>query len=169
MSDETLEDVQIVPIAEELIEGYHRCLDSVARERRYLAFVEAPPLESTREFVQSNTANDVPQSVALKDDEVVGWCDISPRWPEGLAHCGRLGIGVRRDLRRRGIGRRLIERTIDKARDKGLERIELEVRASNTPAIGLYGTVGFVVEGVKKRAWLIDDTYDDLVVMALLV
>jgi len=49
-------------IAEEHIESYHRCLDSVARERLYLAFVEAPPLDSSKAFVLSNIANDVPNS-----------------------------------------------------------------------------------------------------------
>jgi ribosomal protein S18 acetylase RimI-like enzyme len=77
-------------------------------------------------------------------------------------------MGVRRDLRRRGIGRRLIERTIICARERGLERIELEVFASNSPAIKLYEDVGFVLEGVKRRARKIDGAYDDLIVMALL-
>ena len=49
-------DVLICPIAEEYIEGFHRCLDNVARERRYLGFLQAPPLESTRGFVLSNPA-----------------------------------------------------------------------------------------------------------------
>jgi hypothetical protein len=33
--------IQIVPIAEEHIEGFRRCLDAVARERRYPGFVQA--------------------------------------------------------------------------------------------------------------------------------
>jgi RimJ/RimL family protein N-acetyltransferase len=168
VADRSDETVQIAPIAEEHIAGYRCCLDSVARERLYLGFVQAPPLDSVREFVLWNIANDVPQFVALRDNVVVGWCDISPREHEGFTHCGRLGMGVRRGLRRRGIGRRLIERTIICARERGLERIELEVLASNTPAIRLYERVGFVQEGVKRRARKIDGAYDDLIVMALL-
>jgi ribosomal protein S18 acetylase RimI-like enzyme len=169
MSDEPVADIQITRIAEEYIEGYHRCLDSVARERRYLAFVQAPPLESTREFVLSIIASDQTQFVALKDEDVVGWCDISLMWLEGFTHCGRLGIGVRKDYRRRGIGKRLIERTIARAKEKGLERIELEVFASNRPAIRFFERVGFVMEGVKRKARKIDGAYDDLIGMALLL
>ena len=33
--------IEIVPIAEAHIESFHRTLDVVARERRYLAFLEA--------------------------------------------------------------------------------------------------------------------------------
>jgi RimJ/RimL family protein N-acetyltransferase len=169
MSDEPVADIQITRIAEEYIEGYHRCLDSVARERRYLAFVQAPPLESTREFVLSIIASDQTQFVALKDEDVVGWCDISLMRREGFTHCGRLGMGVHKDYRRRGIGKRLIERTIARAKEKGLERIELEVFASNRPAIRFYERVGFVMEGVKRKARKIDGAYDDLIGMALLV
>ena len=162
-------DIRVVPIAEQHIEGFHQCLDSVARERRYLGFLEAPPLESTRQLVQSNIASGVPQFVALDGERVVGWCDISPSRRQGFAHCGELGMGVRKGFRRLGIGTRLIERTIADAKEKGLERIELEVYASNRAAIVLYEKMGFVVEGVKRRARKLDGVYDDLVGMALFV
>ena len=35
------EIIQILPIAEEHIEGFRLCLDAVAHERRYLGFVQA--------------------------------------------------------------------------------------------------------------------------------
>jgi RimJ/RimL family protein N-acetyltransferase len=50
----------------------------------------------------------------------------------------------------------------------GIERIELEVLASNTAAIRLYEKVGFVHEGVKRRARHLDGAWDDNVMMALL-
>lgn len=169
MNNAVVQEIRIVPITEEYIEGFHRCLDSVARERRHLAFTQAPPFESAREFVLSNIARNVPQLVALRGDEVVGWCDISPMTREGFTHCGTLGMGVRKDFRRLGIGRRLLEQTIGEARRTGLERIELEVFASNTPAIRLYDQAGFVVEGVKKRGRKLEGEYDDLVQMALFI
>ena len=52
--------VQIVPIAEEYSQDLRKCLDAVARERRYLGFVEAPPLASVRESVLSNIAKNLP-------------------------------------------------------------------------------------------------------------
>jgi RimJ/RimL family protein N-acetyltransferase len=169
MNYRILQEIKIVPIAEEYIEGFYRCLDSVARERRHLAFTQAPPFESTRRFVQSNIAQNVPQLVALHGDDVVGWCDISPMTRGGFTHCGTLGMGVHKDFRRLGIGRRLLEQTIDEARAIGLERIELEVFASNIPSIRLYDKAGFVVEGVKKRGRKLDGEYDDLVQMALYI
>jgi ribosomal protein S18 acetylase RimI-like enzyme len=169
VGDETLGEIQVVPIGEEYIEGFHRCLDSVARERRYLAFLQAPPLASVQQWVRGNIASQVPQVVAIQNKEVVGWCDISPHEREGFTHGGELGMGVRRDVRRRGIGTRLVEEALRSAKERGLERIELEVLASNTPAIKLYENKGFVIEGVKRKARKLDGQYDDLVQMALFV
>jgi hypothetical protein len=39
--------------------------------------VKAPPIESTREFIQGNIRDNIPQFVVLDGERVVGWCDIS--------------------------------------------------------------------------------------------
>lgn len=44
--------VTIEPIRAEHVESFHRALDTVSRERKYLTFLEAPPLEAMRAFVQ---------------------------------------------------------------------------------------------------------------------
>jgi ribosomal protein S18 acetylase RimI-like enzyme len=160
--------VKIIPIQEEHIEGFHRCLDEVARERKYLAFVEAPPLEATREFVLGNITRDIPQFVAILDDQVIGFCDIRPNNLEGFRHSGQLGMGVLKSFRRQGIGQALTEAALTKAKEQGLERVELEVYASNLPAIHLYEKMGFRVEGRKKKARKLDGDTNDLVGMALL-
>ncbi len=45
---------------------------SFARERRYLSFLEAPPIELTRAFVLNNIKCGYPQYVAVMAGEVVG-------------------------------------------------------------------------------------------------
>ena len=162
-------EIQILPIAEEHIESFHSCVDSVARERLYLAGVKAPPLAATREFVLANVANDISQFVAIFHNEVIGWCGISPLQWEGFQHGGRLGMGVHQNYRRLGIGQQLVIQTIQKAKAKGLERIELEVFASNAPAIRLYEKLDFVIEGIKKKARKLEGAYDDIIEMALFI
>jgi GNAT superfamily N-acetyltransferase len=117
--------VQILPIAEEYIAGFHQCLNSVARERLYLGLIESPGLDAVRESIRSNIARDLPQFVAVEGNTVVGWCDISPQKLQGFTHCGRLGMGVLKNFRGKGIGKRLVAATLDKARAKKLERVEL--------------------------------------------
>src|SRR5207342_542846 len=50
----------IVEIAEQHIESFRAAVDSVARERRYLALLEAPPEADTRKYVQDSIAGGVP-------------------------------------------------------------------------------------------------------------
>lgn len=158
----------IRPIAENDIEGFHQALDVVAREKKYLAFLEAPAKESTAAFIRSNIEHDHPQFVAEADGKVVGWCDVMPaRANTTHSHCGTLGIGILPAFRGQGLGRRLMTAAIDKARAKGLTRIELTVRTDNLNAIALYKKLGFEMEGTKKNAVRVDGAYEDLYFMGL--
>jgi RimJ/RimL family protein N-acetyltransferase len=165
-----MDDIRIVPTAEAYVEGFHACVDLVARERRYLAFVEGPPVEMSRAFVRGLVAGGGVQFLALDAaGVVVGWCDVVRDRRAGFGHCGHLGMGLLPHARGRGLGRWLADETIRAARDSGMERIELEVFASNHRAIALYERLGFVVEGMKRRARKLDGEYDDNVLMALLL
>jgi len=48
--------IEIAPIVAAHVDSFHRTLDTVARERRYLVMLEAPPLENPRSFVQDTSA-----------------------------------------------------------------------------------------------------------------
>jgi GNAT superfamily N-acetyltransferase len=117
--------VEIVPITQDHIESFHRSLDFVARERRYLAFLEAPPFEATRAFILNNIKQGYPQLVAVSRGQVVGWCDVVPNPTQIYAHVGVFGIALLPEFRQQGIGGRLIRRTLEAARDFGLRRVEL--------------------------------------------
>jgi RimJ/RimL family protein N-acetyltransferase len=164
-----MDSIRIVPTAEKYVENLQRTIDAIAHERRYLGFLEGPPLEQTRAFVRALMAGAGVQFLAVDgSDTVNGWCDIFRNPQEGFRHRGQLGMGVLPQARGRGLGARLVTATIEQAWSEGLERVELEVFASNTPAIGLYRKLRFDVEGVKRRARKLDGSYDDIVVMALI-
>ena len=71
-------EVAIVPIEPGQIGGFRECLDSVARETRYITMIEAPPLPRVTAFVKGNLERRAPQLVAVDGDRVVGWCDVLP-------------------------------------------------------------------------------------------
>ncbi|HZP67048.1 MAG TPA: GNAT family N-acetyltransferase [Rudaea sp.] len=160
--------IAIVPIDEAHVEGFHACLDAVAREKKFLAQIEAPPLERIRGFVRESVASDVAQFVALDGSRVVGWCDVFPAWAETVKHCGTLGMGLLPDYRGRGIGKDLLTACLAKARDNGITRVELEVRADNQRALNLYERMGFVREAVKRRGMRFDGVYFDSIQMSLI-
>ncbi len=89
-------------------------------------------------------------SVALDSTgDPIGMCLLAIRDRDGW--CG--GLGVAPSGRRRGLGRRLMARTIGVARARGLDRIRLECIDGNDAARDLYLGLGF---GVLRRLDLFD-------------
>ena len=66
------------PITENDILSFRNVLDRVCRERKYLAQLEAPPVERVATFVRGNIQSGYPQFVAEDGSEIVGWCDAIP-------------------------------------------------------------------------------------------
>lgn len=158
----------IVAVQTPFAASYRECLDSVAREQRYLAQVEALPLEKIQGFVKDSVASDAVQFFALDGERVVGWADIFPSWAHAVSHCGSLGMGVLAPYRGRGIGTKLLQACVEKAWLKGITRIELEARADNAAAIALYEKLGFQHEALKRNAMRFNGQYFDAVQMSLL-
>lgn len=77
---------------------------------------------------------------------------------------GELGdLAVRGDLRRRGIGAKLVRRVQEEAERRGADGLFLQVRESNRPARALYADAGFRVTG--RREGYYRSPAEDAVVM----
>jgi len=79
---------------------------------------------------------------------LTGWLDgelaaTGALVPEG-GEAGRIvRMSVAKDLRRRGIGRQMLERLIECARQAGYRRVALETTAAWVEAVGFYESFGF--------------------------
>jgi ribosomal-protein-alanine N-acetyltransferase len=76
-----------------------------------------------------------------------------------------LNMAVSRDLRRSGIGSKLLASALEFARVAGAARAYLDVRASNQPAIALYARRGFTECG--RRARYYRDPVEDALLLSL--
>lgn len=107
----------------------------------------------------------LPQSallIAEKGDRVVGF-SLSRTV---LDETELLMIAVDPDARNQGIGRALIEATMDHARSLGAKTLFLEVRDGN-PAIALYKSVAFIQVGHRSRYYRgIDGEYFDALTLS---
>ena len=81
----------------------------------------------------------------------------------GEAHLLNLCVGE--DYRCRGIGRRLLAHLIQVAANVGAREAFLEARPSNTSAIRLYQSLGFVQIGVRRGYYQAVDGREDAIVL----
>ena len=101
--------------------------------------------------------------IAEIDGEVAGCCNLNPcRSLPRSHHRADLGISVRRDFWRLGVGSAMMEAMIAFAQESNYEQIELEVVAANRRAISLYVKYGFLVYGTRPHGIrYADGTYAD--------
>lgn len=83
----------------------------------------------------------------------------------GEAHI--LNVCIQRDLRCRGLGRRLLQSLLDIARAAGMEEAFLEVRPSNVSALRLYQAMGFEQIGLRKGYYPAHEGREDAVVFKI--
>jgi ribosomal protein S18 acetylase RimI-like enzyme len=105
--------------------------------------------------------------VAELDGRTVGYVRLGFPTPlASNAHVRQIqGLAVAEEARGRGVAKALLAAAMDEARRRGARRMTLHVLGHNTPARGLYESMGFVVEGVQPEEFFLDGGYVDDVLM----
>ena len=86
------------------------------------------------------------------DGEIIAVSDVMPMGAKSRTlHRATLGMSVRKDFWRLGIGSAMMERLLSHARQSGFEQIELEVVTTNLRAVSLYLKYGFQVYGARTH------------------
>ena len=85
--------------------------------------------------------------VARVENTVAGYCGMQKAPPDGYI----TNVAVLPDLRRSGIGEKLLSALSKYAEKEKIEKISLEVRESNLPAQSLYKKCGYKRVGVRKN------------------
>jgi ribosomal protein S18 acetylase RimI-like enzyme len=103
---------------------------------------------------------------AFYGSELVGIAGLLICEGQKEAHKGLLvGMYVRPNARKHGVGRRLVETIVEFARQR-VELIQLSVVSENEQARRLYKRLGFLEYGIEKKALKQDGRYYDEVLMA---
>jgi RimJ/RimL family protein N-acetyltransferase len=106
----------------------------------------------------------------LADGEMVGLMNCWGGTRRAMKHETTLGITVKAGRRGQGIGTKMMLQAIEWARGSGVvKRVQLEVIAENVEAMKLYERLGFVAEGVRKRAFWKQGRWMDSVVMGMVL
>ena len=114
---------------------------------------------SARDFLEMVEADYAYYYVAEADGNLAGCCGIRNMAGEGEI----TNVVVAADYRKTGIGRKMMEYMVERAKENGMGDCTLEVRVSNQPAIRLYESLGFKGEGVRPGFY--DKPKEDALIM----
>ncbi|HKP54614.1 MAG TPA: GNAT family protein [Chloroflexia bacterium] len=128
-------------------------------------------VENERKMLESAAASD--NSIFVVADaggQIVGIANCAGGTRRATRHSALIGISLHPDYRDQGIGTRMMRYIISWARETGIiRRLDLHVFTYNARAIHLYEKLGFVLEGIRRKAYLKDGKYVDSMAMALLL
>ncbi len=120
-----------------------------------------------RRFIKSLRRNADALLLVVEDGgAIVGRLSVARDPHPASRHVADLGLMVAAEYRRRGIGRALLDRTVDWARAAGVRKLELHVFPWNDAAIALYESYGFEREGVRRGHYVRDGEEVDAILMA---
>lgn len=105
--------------------------------------------------------------VAECKGQIVGHAFLKLLPLQSLRHVADLNLAVHPGWQKKGIGTKLLEQIMAWAKNGGLEKIILNVRASNSPAISLYKKMGFQEEARLKNQIKVRGHYCDDLIMGL--
>ena len=141
-------------------------------------FMMYEPGERARRTGQAALAEDIRRhvipggdflDVALADGVIVGYLQAERGAYNRVRHTAYVVAGVLADWRGRGVGTALFTRLEAWARAGGVTRLELTVECPNGVARRLYERMGFAVEGIRRKAMLVDGRLVDEYFMARLL
>ena len=107
--------------------------------------------------------------VAEDENKIIGFISAQRGGPNRIKHTAYIVVGIRKAYHGRGIGSEFFKRLDLWARESSITRIELTVMCRNKVALGLYEKNGFVIEGIKKNAMVVDGELIDEFYMAKLL
>lgn len=107
-------------------------------------------------------------TVFLAEDQglFIGYLIVINGHSTPIKHVAHVFISVLESYRRQGIGLKLFKEMEDWAKESSIQRLELMVVSSNEPAIKLFKSCGFEIEGLKRNSLKIGEHFVHEYIMA---
>lgn len=111
-----------------------------------------------------------PVIVAEAGGEVVGWGSLNPFNPrKAYDYVADFSVYIERGWRGRGIGKRILARLIELARELGYHKLVLSAFPTNAGGMALYQKFGFRTVGIYKEQGKLDGRWVDTIIMEKLL
>jgi L-amino acid N-acyltransferase YncA len=105
----------------DIIKIYNQAVD----EKFATADTEYVTVESRKEWFGQHSSNTYPIYVAEVNDQIIGWCSLSPHRPgrKALQSVAEISYYIHKDHRKKGNANKLISYTIDEAKKLGFKNL----------------------------------------------
>jgi len=101
---------------------------------------------------------------------VIGWGSLNQFNPrKAYEHVADFSVYVEREWRGKGVGRQLLERLIELAREIGYHKMVLSTFPFNESGVALYERLGFRRVGVYREQGVLDGKWVDTLIMEMLL
>ena len=104
---------------------------------------------SEKAFRDSMESDNTIYIVAKENNNVAGYAGMYLSFEEGNI----TNVAVNPLSRRKRIGEKIVRDILNRAYEKGVRDVFLEVRETNSVAIALYEKIGFKEEGIRKNSY----------------
>ncbi len=123
-------------------------------------------LVSTRSLFLVAVPEDSEKAKNKDTRDVWGWLELHRLTPKKLEHVAILTLAVGHTYRRQGVAGALLAHAYPWAREVGVYKIQLSVRAKNQAALALYEREGFELEGRERDQVFDNREFEDNLLMA---
>lgn len=153
--------MEIRKFEEQDVPALMKIWNDVVEEGQAFPQEETLTVQTAEEFFSSQSFT----AAAVDNGEVVGLYILHPNNVGRCGHIANASYAVRRDMRGKQVGRRLVTDCLQRCRELGFRVLQFNaVVADNAPALSLYKSLGFVKLGVipggfRKK----DGSYADII------
>jgi phosphinothricin acetyltransferase len=125
----------------EIIEIYNHAVD----EKFATADTEHVTIETRKEWLEQHSSDTYPIFIAEENEEVIGWCSLSPHRPgrKALRTVAEISYYIHKDYRRKGVASSLIDHTINCAIELGFKNLISILLDANEASIYILEKYGF--------------------------
>ena len=146
-----------------------KMLLALDKETDYMMFGadERPKdINRVKDMINQSINGDDLLLIAVEDENIIGFLSAQRGIPRKIKHTAYIVIGIRKNFRGNGIGKKLFLELDLWAKENNVSRLELTVMCTNSIAKQLYEKNGFVVEGIKRNSIFMNGNYIDEYYMA---
>ncbi|RBW71158.1 N-acetyltransferase [Bacillus taeanensis] len=159
-------NVILRPMKLEDAKGITLSIKDIVNKGEFIQKEQVRTIEEEHQFIRTIKKQGNMYTAVEVNGKVIGSSRIMIGELTMKKHTGVFRIWIHKEGRGKGIGKHLLQYSLNWAKEKGLHKLWLTVFSGNEVAVNAYKKAGFVVEGIQKEQVNIHGELQDEIYMA---